>query len=225
MTAGGTVATGATSGGVRLRHQPTLSMERSLPGLVCGVDEVGKGSWAGPLVVCVAVLSTDVAEEDFVARDSKSVSEKKREQLFDVVADQCAAWALGSATNNECDQLGMSAAQRLATTRAFEELAQRNVRPDCAIVDGRWNFVSPNVPRVVMKVKADTESLSVAAASVLAKVSRDRLMRAAAEAHPHWSFDTNKGYPCPKHRAGLRDRGVSPLHRTSWAFMENLGLR
>ena len=214
-----------TAGGTRLRQQPTLTIERSLPGVVCGVDEVGKGSWAGPLVVCVAVLSTDVAEADFVARDSKSVSEKKREQLFDVVARQCAAWALGSATNLECDQLGMSAAQRLATTRAFEELAQRNVRPDSAIVDGRWNFVSPNVPRVVMKVKADTESLSVAAASVLAKVSRDRLMRVAAEAHQHWSFATNKGYPCPKHRAGLRDHGVSPLHRTSWTFMENLGLR
>jgi len=214
-----------TAGGTRLRQRPSLEIERSLSGVVCGVDEVGKGSWAGPLVVCVAVLSLDIAEADFVARDSKSVSEKKREHLFAVVANQCAAWALGSATNGECDELGMSAAQRLATSRAFEELAQRDVRPDSAIVDGRWNFVSPNVPHVMMKVKADAASLSVAAASVLAKVSRDRVMRAAAEAHPHWSFATNKGYPCPKHRAGLRDHGVSPLHRTSWAFMENLGLR
>ena len=85
--------------------------------------------------------------------------------------------------------------------------------------------MSPNVPRVLMRVKADTESLSVAAASVLAKVSRDRLMRNEALQHPHWAFATNKGYPCPKHRAGLREHGVSPLHRTSWAFMENLGLR
>ena len=214
-----------TPAGSRLRHQPTLSIERSLTGVVCGVDEVGKGSWAGPLVVCVAVLSAEVAEADFDARDSKSLTEKRREELFELVANQCAAWALGSASNTECDELGMSAAQRLATTRAFHDLATRDVRPDCAIVDGRWNFVSPNVQRVEMKVKADSESLSVAAASVLAKVSRDRVMRAAAEDHRHWSFATNKGYPCPKHRAGLLEHGVSPLHRTSWAFMENLGLR
>jgi len=206
-------------------HRPSLSIERSLSGVVCGVDEVGKGSWAGPLVVCVAVLGSGIEESAFVARDSKSLSEKKREQIFDEVATQCQAWALGSATNSECDTLGMSAAQRLATTRAFEELSSRGVRPDAAIVDGRWNFVSPNVPRVLMRVKADTESLSVAAASVLAKVSRDRLMRNESLQHPHWAFATNKGYPCPKHRAGLREHGVSPLHRTSWAFMENLGLR
>jgi ribonuclease HII len=201
-----------------------LGLERSLSGVVCGVDEVGKGSWAGPLVVCVAVLSGDVAEGDFVARDSKSLTETRREQIFDEVARQCAAWALGSATNEECDALGMSAAQRLATTRAFAELAAQSVKPDSAVVDGRWNFVSPNVPQVLMQVKADTESLSVAAASVLAKVSRDRLMREAAQVHPHWAFATSKGYPCPKHRSGLREHGVSPLHRTSWAFMANLGL-
>ncbi len=206
------------------KKRPSLGLERSLSGVVCGVDEVGKGSWAGPLVVCVAVLSNDVAESDFVARDSKSLTETRREQIFDEVARQCAAWALGSATNEECDALGMSAAQRLATTRAFAELAAQSVQPDSAVVDGRWNFVSPNVPQVLMQVKADTESLSVAAASVLAKVSRDRLMREAAEVHPHWAFASSKGYPCPKHRSGLLEYGVSPLHRTSWAFMANLGL-
>ena len=206
------------------KKRPSLGLERSLSGVVCGVDEVGKGSWAGPLVVCVAVLSNDVAEGDFVARDSKSLTETRREQIFDEVARQCAAWALGSATNEECDALGMSAAQRLATTRAFAELAAQSVQPDSAVVDGRWNFVSPNVPQVLMQVKADAESLSVAAASVLAKVSRDRLMREAAEVHPHWAFASSKGYPCPKHRSGLLAHGVSPLHRTSWAFMANMGL-
>lgn len=194
-------------------------------GLVCGVDEVGKGSWAGPLVVCVAVLSDSVAEQEFLARDSKTLSEKQRERIFADVARQCAAWSLGSASNEECDSLGMSAAQRLATRRAFAALAERGVRPDAAIVDGRWDFVTPCVPQVITRVKADAESLSVAAASVLAKVSRDRQMREAAFEHPHWSFATNKGYPCPKHRAGLREHGVSVLHRTSWAFMDNLGLR
>jgi len=207
------------------RVPPTLRLERSLPGVVCGVDEVGKGSWAGPLVVCVAVLSRDVNEADFLARDSKTLSETKRERMFDEVARQCAAWALGRASNEECDSLGMSAAQRLATRRAFDVLARQGVKPDAAIVDGRWDFVSPCVDRVLTQVKADSVSLSVAAASVLAKVSRDREMRVASDQHVHWSFGTNKGYPCPKHRVGLREHGVSPLHRTTWAFMDNLGLR
>jgi ribonuclease HII len=203
---------------------PTLELERTLPGVVCGIDEVGKGSWAGPLVVCVAVLDAAVPVDELVARDSKSLSEKKRESIFETVAAQCSYWALGAAANTECDSLGMNAAQRLATKRAFEVLAQRGMQPTSAVVDGSWDFVSPLVERVLLQVKADVVSASVAAASVLAKVSRDRLMRDAANQHPHWSFETNKGYPCPKHRAGLREHGVSPLHRTSWAFMQNLGL-
>jgi ribonuclease HII len=203
---------------------PTLELEHTLPGVVCGVDEVGKGSWAGPLVVCVAVLDPAFAATDLVARDSKSLSEKTREALFDIVAMQCRGWALGAASNTECDSLGMNGAQKLATKRAFETLAQHGVRPTSAIVDGRWDFVSPHTEQVLLRVKADSISASVAAASVLAKVSRDRLMRELATAHSYWSFESNKGYPCPKHRAGLREHGVSPLHRTSWAFMQNLGL-
>lgn len=206
------------------QQPPTLELEHTLPGVVCGVDEVGKGSWAGPLVVCVAVLDSGVAVDDLVARDSKSLSEKKREAIFDVVAAQCAGWALGAASNTECDALGMNDAQKVATKRAFESLAQRGVRPTSAIVDGRWDFVSPLAEHVLMRVKAESVSASVAAASVLAKVSRDRLMRELAAKHSHWSFETNKGYPCPKHRAGLLEHGVSALHRTSWAFMQNLGL-
>lgn len=206
---------------------PTLEIENGLraagASVVAGVDEVGKGSWAGPLVVCVAVVDQvrhDPAE--LLARDSKTLTEKKREAIFDAVAAQCAAWSLGAAEAAECDALGMSAAQRLATRRAFDALG---VAVDAAIVDGRWDFVSPLVPRVEMRVKADAVSASVAAASVLAKVSRDRMMRELAVLHPHWNFAGNKGYPCPKHRAGLREHGVSPLHRTSWAFMDNLHLR
>ncbi|NBO84372.1 MAG: ribonuclease HII, partial [Actinobacteria bacterium] len=157
------------------QQPPSLELEHTLPGVVCGVDEVGKGSWAGPLVVCVAVLDSGVAVDDLVARDSKSLSEKKREAIFDVVAAQCAGWALGAASNTECDALGMNDAQKVATKRAFESLAQRGVRPNSAIVDGRWDFVSPLAEHVLMRVKAESVSASVAAASVLAKVSRDRL--------------------------------------------------
>lgn len=208
-----------------MKPAPTLEIEDELradgAGVVAGIDEVGKGSWAGPLVVCAAVVRTDVAVDELVARDSKALSEKRREAIFDTVATQCTHWALGVVTAGECDRLGMSNAQRLATKRAVMGLG---VGVDAVVADGKWDFVSPLVPRVVMRVKADSISASVAAASVLAKVSRDRMMRELSIEHRHWNFDGNKGYPCPKHRDGLRTHGASPIHRVSWAFMENLGL-
>lgn len=208
-----------------MKAVPSLDIENELradgAGVVAGVDEVGKGAWAGPLVVCAAVIRNDVAPDVLVARDSKTFAEKKRELLFDTVAAQCSHWALGVVTADECDRLGMSNAQRLAAKRAVMGLG---VRVDAVIADGKWDFVSPLVPRVVMRVKADSSSASVAAASVLAKVSRDRMMREFAVDHPLWNFEGNKGYPCPKHRDGLRAHGTSPIHRVSWAFMDNLGL-
>ena len=208
-----------------MKPAPTLEIEDELradgAGVVAGVDEVGKGSWAGPLVVCAAVVRTDIAVDELVARDSKALSEKRREAIFDTVATQCTHWALGIVTAGECDRLGMSNAQRLATKRAVMGLG---VGVDAVVADGKWDFVSPLVPRVVMRVKADSISASVAAASVLAKVSRDRMMRKLSIEHQHWNFAGNKGYPCPKHREGLRTHGASPIHRVSWAFMDNLGL-
>ena len=208
------------------RLAPTLQWEDELhvqgARVVAGIDEVGKGSWAGPLVVGIAIVNSEkFAVEDLVARDSKILSEKKREELFDTVVAQCLDWSLGIVEASECDALGMSAAQRLATQRA---LALLTVKPDAVIADGKWDFVTPLVPRVMMQVKADAVSASVAAASVLAKVSRDRMMRNYAVQYQHWNFEGSKGYPCPKQRAGLREYGVSPLHRVSWVFMENLGL-
>ena len=89
------------------------------------------------------------------------------------------------------------------------------------MVDGRWNFVGPVVPHVDRRVKADAFCLSVAAASILAKVTRDRFMREQAEHYPHWSFDTNKGYPCPVHKAALQGYGPSAIHRRTWVFMDH----
>ena len=208
------------------RVAPTLQWEDELHAqgahVVAGIDEVGKGSWAGPLVVGIAIVNNEeFAVEDLVARDSKVLSEKKREELFATVVAQCSDWSLGIVEASECDALGMSAAQRLATKRALDALT---VKPDAVIADGKWDFVSPLVPRVMMQVKADAASASVAAASVLAKVSRDRMMRKYSVQYPYWNFEGSKGYPCPKQRAGLREHGVTPLHRVSWAFMENLGL-
>lgn len=214
---------------------PTTLVERELfadgAEFVIGLDEVGKGAWAGPLVIGAAVLPREVIDSDDGAnrlggvRDSKQLSEKKREAMFDVVAAGCAAWSIGAASHRECDELGMNEAQRLAAARALSALGNGfDPQRATAIIDGRWDFVSPHVARVVTMVKADASCLTVAAASVLAKVTRDRQMRKLADEHRYWSFVTNKGYPCPKHRQGLIEHGPSELHRVSWAFMDNLGI-
>jgi len=199
---------------------PTRHVEKELWDLgypvVVGIDEVGRGAWAGPLSVGAAVLPADRRLNGI--RDSKMLTEGDRERLFDRVSAWCATWAVGHATQVECDDLGMAAAQRLAAGRA---IAQLSVVPDAAIVDGSWDFVSPHVDRVERVIKADARCLVVAAASILAKVSRDRLMRADAEHYPAWSFESNKGYPCQTHLAALQAWGPSAIHRRSWVFMDH----
>ncbi len=199
---------------------PTRKIEQELWAAgyetVVGIDEVGRGAWAGPLVVGAAILPAGTRV--LGVRDSKMLSEKERERLFDRIAAWCTTWAVGAASQEECDELGMAAAQRLACQRAVNGLT---VKPDVAVVDGTWDFVSPCVPQVDMRVKADRHCLSVAAASILAKVMRDREMRALAEHYPAWSFDTNKGYPCAVHKAALQGYGPSAIHRRSWVFMDH----
>ncbi len=199
---------------------PTRQLERVLRqqghAVVVGVDEVGRGAWAGPLAVGAAIVPSDRRVNGI--RDSKLLSERDRERLFMKVSGWCLAWGVGMASDIECDELGMSAAQRLAARRAIEQLG---IRPDAAVVDGRWDFVSPHVAHVERRVRADATCLSVAAASILAKVTRDRVMRRLSEDYPHWSFDTNKGYPCPVHKAALSGYGPSVIHRRSWVFMDH----
>lgn len=216
----------------KIKPWPNATHERALfergAKTIVGIDEVGKGSWAGPLVIGIAMLGDEVIFSDAPAvvlggvRDSKQLLEAKREAMFDEVASKCLRWSTGLATAFECDVLGMVAAQRLATSRGFAALGLGvGAIVDAAIVDGRWDFVSPHSHKVVLEVKADVNCVSVSAASVLAKVTRDRMMREFANDYPQWHFDTNKGYPCPRHRAALQGYGPSAIHRTSWAFMPN----
>jgi len=202
------------------KRAPTRDIEREMwargHDVVVGIDEVGRGSWAGPLMVGAAIVPRDSRVNG--VRDSKLLSEREREALFPKLAEWCSSWAVGAASQGECDHLGMSAAQKLATQRA---VAQLSIVPDVAVTDGKWDFVSPSVVNVELVVKADLRCLSVATASVLAKVVRDRHMREMAESYPHWSFDTNKGYPCPVHKAAIQGYGPSAIHRRSWVFMDN----
>ena len=204
---------------LKQRVVPSLSVERQLWAdgheVVVGVDEVGRGAWAGPISVGAAVLPKD--RRVYRVRDSKMLTEPERERLFDRIASWCATWAVGHATQVECDTLGMSAAQKLAARRAIEGLG---VVPDRVLIDGNWDFVGGgNTQRLV---KGDARCLSIAAASILAKVTRDRLMRAEAECFPGYDFDLNKGYPCPRHKMALKAYGPTSIHRRTWIFMEHL---
>ncbi len=214
----------ATSTAPRLRKAlkgkaPSLSVERELwaagDDIIVGVDEVGRGSWAGPLSIGAAVLPRD--RRVMKVRDSKMLTEPEREALFDRIADWCVAWSVGHVSPQECDDLGMSAAQRLAAQRA---LAGLGVTPDRVLIDGNWDFVGGGHTRRI--VKGDATCLSIAAASILAKVTRDRLMRAEAEHFPGFDFELNKGYPCPRHKLALKAYGPTTIHRRTWVFMENL---
>ena len=197
---------------------PTLTLEKELWAagheVVVGMDEVGRGAWAGPLAVGAAVLPQ--GRRVLGVRDSKMLSEQEREGLFDRIAGWCAAWHVGMASQIECDELGMSAAQRLAAGRAIAGLG---VAPDRVLLDGNWDFVGRGT--TIRVIKGDATVLSIAAASILAKVTRDRLMRELHEHYPWWWFDENKGYPCPRHKAVLQGLGPSAIHRRSWVFMDN----
>lgn len=201
------------------RKAPGTRRERDLWDLghdvVVGIDEVGRGAWAGPLTLGAVVIPKD--KRLTKVRDSKMLTEPEREVMYGRIVEWADAWSVGHAWPEECDELGMSGAQRLAARRALDGLG---IVPDQVLVDGNWDFVGTgNVTKIV---RGDATCLSIAAASIVAKVTRDRLMRECSDAHPWWSFDTNKGYPCPRHKTALAGVGPSAIHRRSWVFMEHL---
>ena len=183
--------------------------------VVAGLDEVGRGAWAGPLTVGVVV--PDRIRRITGVRDSKMLTESEREALFGRITAWAEAWSVGHASNDECDDLGMSDAQRLAARRALEGLG---ITVDRVLLDGRWDFVGGGRARTI--VRGDSTSLSIAAASVVAKVTRDRILRDADRLHPGFGFAESKGYPSPIHRAALAQRGATTYHRRSWSFMHGL---
>lgn len=183
--------------------------------IVVGIDEVGRGAWAGPLTVGAVVIPKEARL--YKVRDSKMLTEAEREGMYGRITDWAEAASVGHASHAECDRLGMSEAQRLAAQRAIDGLG---IPVGHALVDGRWDFVA-SVPTTTI-VKGDAYSLSIAAASIVAKVTRDRILRRLSDEYPWYSFDTNKGYPCPRHKAALQALGPSSIHRRTWAFMAPL---
>lgn len=192
---------------------------------VAGVDEVGRGAWAGPISVGIAVVTAGCGRGiPRGVRDSKQLTWAERETLFAPLGRAVASWAVGHASNDECDELGMTAAQRLAAHRALDQL---DVAPDMLLVDGKFDFLTDGGHRlpVRMIVKGDTSSKAIAAASVLAKVTRDRMMALEAEHYPWYGFESNRGYPAPFHKMALAAWGCTPIHRRSWAFVDSMYFR
>jgi ribonuclease HII len=202
--------------------RPTLRFERRCwkagDRLVCGIDEVGRGAWAGPATVAAVIPAPEHLRG---VRDSKMLTREQRERVAVDVRAWAVAVGVGHASHEECDEVGMTIALRRAGRRALAQLADRGFEPDRVILDGNHDYLRLGT-RVTTLVKADATSLAVAAASVVAKVTRDGMMATEAEHFPAYGFDSNVGYPAPVHKAALAAHGPSTIHRRSWVFMEGL---
>lgn len=207
------------------------------PVTVVGIDEVGRGALAGPVCLgaCAVTVRGDAFGEDLPTgiRDSKSLTARARERLEQPIARSARAWGLGWCSPEEIDAVGISASLTRAALRALEMVADA-VRIDAIILDGSVDVLSPAlrerstegvgsegaadgaVPLVHLRPKADRDCVSVAAASILAKVARDRVMVELAAADPAYAWERNKGYASAEHRAALLAHGPHPQHRRSW---------
>jgi len=205
-------------------NTPTLDVEHELLSTgaitVGGLDEVGRGAWAGPVMMGVVVVTLQTPQPPKGVRDSKLVAPAKRISLVPAIEQWAADFALGSATPAECDEFGMTKALGLAAVRALLGLKEL---PDVVLLDGPVNLVAASeLGHLVVRneVKADLRCGSVAAASILAKVARDHLMEEMDEVYPGYDFSGNKGYHSASHVEGLDRFGLSDIHRLSWSFAE-----
>lgn len=178
--------------------------------VVCGIDEAGRGPLAGPVYAAAVILPLGLEIDGL--NDSKKLTEKKREQLFDVICEKAVDYSIGVATEKEIDEINILNATFLAMHRAVEGLKNK---PDYALIDGNQY---PKIPFVTEEtvVKGDAKSMSVAAASILAKVSRDRFMLEKALEYPQYQFEKHKGYGTKIHYDMLREFGPSPIHRMTF---------
>ena len=192
------------------RVGPGLTLEALHPSPCCGVDEAGRGPWAGPVYAAAVIL--DPFRVPKGVDDSKKLTAKAREELEVEIKAVAVAWAVGVADIDEIFTLNILHATGLAMRRAVEALTPA---PAHALVDGNYAFALPCPVKTV--VKGDALSASIAAASILAKTARDRLMVEMDQAHPGYGFARHKGYHAAEHCEALRTLGPSPIHRRGWA--------
>ena len=178
-----------------------------------GCDEAGRGCLAGSVFAAAVILPPDYENE--LLNDSKQLSEKKRYLLRSMIEKDALAWAVGVVTAAEIDKINILNASILAMHRALDALS---LRPEAIIVDGNRFKPYHDVPHTTI-VKGDGKYLSIAAASILAKTYRDDYMKALAEEFPQYDWQSNKGYPTKKHRAAIKEYGISPYHRKSFTLL------
>ena len=178
--------------------------------LVCGIDEAGRGPLAGPVVVAAVIMPEDSFIEG--VNDSKKVSEKKREKLYDEITENAIAWSVGIIDQNEIDKINILNATKKGLTTALTELKEK---PDIILVDALTKIDTLGIPYESI-IKGDAKSYSIAAASIIAKVTRDRIMRQWDEIYPQYGFINHKGYGTKAHIDAIKQYGLCPLHRKSF---------
>ena len=178
--------------------------------LVCGVDEAGRGPLAGPVCAAAVILPTDTVIEGL--NDSKKISEKKRELLYDVICEKAIAYSITFGTLEEIETLNILEATFLAMNRSINGL---EIKPDYALIDGNRAPKGINIPCETV-VKGDAKSASIAAASILAKVTRDRLLMEYDTQYPEYNFKKHKGYGTKEHTELILKHGPCPIHRLSF---------
>ena len=178
--------------------------------LVCGIDEAGRGPLAGPVVVAAVIMPEDSFIEG--VNDSKKVSEKKREKLYDEITENAIAWSVGIIDQNEIDEINILNATKKGLTTALTELKEK---PDIILVDALTKIDTLGIPYESI-IKGDAKSYSIAAASIIAKVTRDRIMRQWNEIYPQYGFINHKGYGTKAHIDAITQYGLCPLHRKSF---------
>lgn len=196
--------------------KPDYAMETALPyQRIAGLDEVGRGPWAGPVTAAAVILDPACIPDGL--NDSKKLTRKRREALAAVIRD-VALVGIGSASVEEIDAMNILQASHLAMRRALMALPET---AEFALIDGRQLPAGMNCPAQAV-VKGDSRSVSIAAASIVAKVHRDAVMRALADEYPGYGWETNMGYGTDAHRVGLFCHGVTPHHRRSFKPIHNI---
>ena len=181
---------------------------------ICGIDEAGRGPLAGPVVVAAVIMPKDSMIEG--VNDSKKVSEKKREKLYELIIEEAISYSVGIVDQNEIDRINILNATKAGLTEAVRTL---KVKPELILVDALTNIDTCGVPYQSI-IKGDAKSYSIAAASIIAKVTRDRIMREWDKVYPQYGFEKHKGYGTAAHISAIKENGLCPLNRLS--FVKNI---
>ena len=194
----------------RIKEMQKYERENAQYGLLCGIDEVGRGPLAGPVYAAAVILPTD--SDILYLNDSKKLSEKKREELYDVIMEKAIAVDIGSASCERIDEINILQATFEAMTTAVNSLS---VKPGALLIDA-VHIPQLEAYKQISIIKGDAKSVSIAAASIVAKVTRDRIMKDYAALYPEYGFESNKGYGSADHIAAIKKYGPCPIHRRSF---------